>query len=211
MFSYLGNANNPPDSMLLGGDALEMKKLETIKGCIALNSSYPKQKLFVTDTRISKACVEAENWTEKDIKYAVGTVEKSTHVLKALFLVYGRDYCASKSCYEKLIGKIKNATQTAEDINFEQSTNELAHINKVDPLGRTYMRVRGMWGSEHIKYDVTTSFNMVALIPIEKWNSFDNIDLIKSLDCITLQQITVCDPDNPANLNQSILVKYTIR
>lgn len=28
-------------------------------------------------------------------------------------------------------------------------SKELGHINKVDPLGVTYMRVRGMWGIDN--------------------------------------------------------------
>ena len=45
-FSYLGNQNNPPDAMLHGGDAIEIKKIENKNSALALNSSYPKAKLF---------------------------------------------------------------------------------------------------------------------------------------------------------------------
>ncbi len=31
VFSYLGNTNNPPDSILKGGDAIEVKKIENKK------------------------------------------------------------------------------------------------------------------------------------------------------------------------------------
>ncbi|NLC93251.1 MAG: NgoPII family restriction endonuclease, partial [Treponema sp.] len=40
-FSYLGNQNNPPDIMLWGGDAIEVKKIESKSAALALNSSYP--------------------------------------------------------------------------------------------------------------------------------------------------------------------------
>ena len=45
VFSYLGNNSNPPDAMLRGGDAIEIKKLETDSKELALNSSYPKHTL----------------------------------------------------------------------------------------------------------------------------------------------------------------------
>ena len=45
-FSYQGNKNNPPDLILKNSDAIEIKKLESKSSAIALNSSYPKAKLF---------------------------------------------------------------------------------------------------------------------------------------------------------------------
>ncbi|CUU71099.1 NgoPII restriction endonuclease [Campylobacter hyointestinalis] len=37
VFSYIGNNNNPPDFMLRGGDAIEVKKIENANSTIALN------------------------------------------------------------------------------------------------------------------------------------------------------------------------------
>ena len=39
VFSYSGNANNPPDLMLKNGDAVEIKKIESLGASIALNLS----------------------------------------------------------------------------------------------------------------------------------------------------------------------------
>ncbi|MEM9926994.1 MAG: NgoPII family restriction endonuclease, partial [Cyanobacteria bacterium P01_D01_bin.50] len=36
-FSYIGNQNNPPDLILKNGDAIEVKKIESLKSSIALN------------------------------------------------------------------------------------------------------------------------------------------------------------------------------
>lgn len=102
-FSYLGNQNNPPDAMLHGGDAIEIKKIENKNSALTLNSSYPKAKLFSDSPMISKACKECENWTVKDIIYAVGVLNKETQSLDSLAFVYGEDYCANKEVYEKLI------------------------------------------------------------------------------------------------------------
>ena len=41
-FSWLGNQNHPPDIMIKGGDAIEVKKTQSANSDLALNSSYPK-------------------------------------------------------------------------------------------------------------------------------------------------------------------------
>ncbi len=88
-FSYLGNDANPPDVMLKGGDAIEVKKIQSNHATLALNSSYPKHTLLKTNPMLSKACREAEDWREKDIIYAVGVVNNNR--VKHLCMVYGRD------------------------------------------------------------------------------------------------------------------------
>ena len=52
-FSYLGNQNNPPDSILYLGDAIEVKKIESKNASLALNSSYPKHKLYADSKLIT--------------------------------------------------------------------------------------------------------------------------------------------------------------
>ncbi|MDQ7058789.1 MAG: NgoPII family restriction endonuclease [Ghiorsea sp.] len=59
-FSYGGNANNIPDAMILGGDAIEVKKVESFNSGIPLNSSYPKDKLYADDHRINQTCRNSE-------------------------------------------------------------------------------------------------------------------------------------------------------
>ncbi len=46
IFSYLGNQNNPPDIMLKKGDAIKIKKIESRNSALALNSSFPKSRLY---------------------------------------------------------------------------------------------------------------------------------------------------------------------
>ena len=92
VFSWLGNGHNPPDAMLCGGDAIEIKKIESDNADLALNSSYPKHVLLNSDPMISKACKNAENWIQKDMIYAVGVVNKRNNKLKHLCMVYGLDY-----------------------------------------------------------------------------------------------------------------------
>ena len=62
-YSYQGNKNNPPDLMLKNSDGIEVKKLESKNSAIALNSSYPKAKLYANSPMITTACKNCEEWS----------------------------------------------------------------------------------------------------------------------------------------------------
>lgn len=220
-FSYLGNSNNPPDAMLWYGDAIEMKKLESENGSMPLNSSYPKHKVYSSDPMINQACKDAETWTEKDIIYAVGIFEKNTTKLKSLAFVYGEDYCASKSVYEKIKTIIKNGVETIPGIEFTES-RELGHVNKVDPLGITYLRVRGMWGIENpftvfnyiYKRKIENDFNFMCIINNQKYATFENTYELENLSKVNqnlkIQDVKIKNPDNPARLVEAKLITFGI-
>jgi hypothetical protein len=219
VFSYLGNNSNPPDAMLLNGDAIEVKKIESETAALALNSSYPKHTVKASDPMISAASKRAENWTEKDIIYAVGVVRNNN--LKHLCMVYGSDYCASSECYSRIKTTIKNGVETIPGIEFAES-RELGHINKVDPLGITYMRVRGMWGIENpwevfsyvYKRNQQKNFNFMCIINNEKWATFDNTSELEALSKnnanLTISDIKIKNPDNPALLVDAKLIAFSI-
>lgn len=219
VFSYLGNNSNPPDGMLKGGDAIEVKKIESANSALALNSSYPKHKLYADSPMISKACKTAEEWTEKDIIYAVGVVNDDS--IKHLSFVYGLDYAASDEVYSRIKQKIKYGVETIPDVEFSD-TKELGRVNKVDPLGITYLRVRGMWGIENpftvfdyvYERDFDRDFNFMCIINDEKFNTFENkqdlIDLCKETEGLTISDIKIKNPDNPAQLKNAKLITYTI-
>ncbi|MBO4468675.1 MAG: NgoPII family restriction endonuclease [Clostridia bacterium] len=217
VFSYLGNNSNPPDAMLRGGDAIETKKIESNGASLALNSSYPKHNLKSNSPMISSACRSAEDWTEKDMIYAVGIMNGNQ--LKHLAMVYGLDYCASEECYSRIKKTIKSGVEAIPGVEFAE-TKELGHINKVDPLGITYMRVRGMWGIENpwrvfeyvYKRDFTKSFNFMCIINETKWNTFDNTDLITSLNDhgFEIRDVRIKNPDNPARLVNAKLIMFSL-
>ncbi|OOF39768.1 restriction endonuclease [Rodentibacter mrazii] len=216
-FSYLGNNSNPPDAMLKNGDAIEVKKIENNHSALALNSSYPKAKLFSHSTMISNACRQAENWKEKDIIYSVGIIDGRN--LKHLCMVYGIDYCADEECYLRIKSTIKNGVESIPNVEFSE-TKELGRVNKVDPLGITYLRVRGMWGIENpwtvfsaiYQRDFYRTFNFMAIINDEKWNSFDNIQELLDLqdDKLSIIDVKIQNPNNPAQLKNAKLVTYYI-
>lgn len=217
VFSYLGNNSNPPDAMLKNGDAIEVKKIESDNAALALNNSYPKHTLLSSSPMISSACKSAENWTEKDIIYTVGVVKQNN--LKHLCMVYGLDYCASEECYSRIKYTIKNGVEAISGVEFAE-TRELGHINKVDPLGITYMRIRGMWGIENpwkvfnyvYKRDMSKEFTFMCIINEAKWNTFDNTQelsgLVQIIQGLSITDIKVKNPDNPAQLNNAKLICF---
>lgn len=219
VFSYLGNQNNPPDSMIRGGDAIEVKKIESNDAPLALNSSYPKAKLFADSPMIKKACRTCEDWTVKDMIYAVGVTD--TNNLKSLALVYGDDYCAEKSVYEQIKSFIKAGVESINGVEFSE-TKELGRVNRVDPLGITYLRVRGMWGIENpfsvfdyiYKRDHSKKFNFMALINNEKFYSFDNYteleELCDKIPNLNIKNVKIKNPNNPAQLKEAKLITFTV-
>lgn len=100
VFSYAGNQNNPPDLILRNGDAIETKKVQSPTSALALNSSYPKDKLYSNNPMLTQACKNCESWTMKDIIYVIGYTSDTN--LKCLWLVYGDCFAADKEVYEKI-------------------------------------------------------------------------------------------------------------
>ena len=219
VFSYLGNTNNPPDSILRDGDAIEVKKIENKSSSLALNSSYPKAKLYSNSSMITDACRNCEEWKEKDIIYAIGTCEKNK--LTSLIFVYGEDYAAENKIYENVKNKIKLGIETINGLEFSE-TNEIGRVNRVDPLGITYFRIRGMWGIENpvkvfdyiYKRDDSKQFNFMALINEDKYLSFSNTkeleDLEKENKNLEIKDVRIKNPNNPAQLKKAKLITFKI-
>ena len=210
-FSYIGNTTNPPDLILKNGDAIEIKKIETMGSELALNSSYPKSKIYANSQMITNACRQCENWQEKDMWYIVGVVDKK-NTLKSLYIVFGLDYCASSEIYERVKSSIKNGVLDIPNIEFSE-TKELGRINKVDPLGITYLRIRGMWGIQnplrvfHEIYSLKkSSFNFFALMNEEKYISMGGLTNNK----LNIKDVKIKNPDNPAQLKKAKLITFSI-
>jgi hypothetical protein len=210
IFSYLGNQNNPPDLIINGGDAYEIKKIQTLRASLALNNSPPKDRLFKSDPRITQHCrdIEGGNWVSKEIFYVVGCSQSGK--LKHLFLVHGRCYAAEKEVYEKKASRLKSNIDAFFKSEGLESTKtiELGRINRMDPLGITNFRVRGMWEIENplrvFSYvyglDERKSFSLAAILTKEKYNSYPKGDIadLENDSKITSISVKVKDPNNPA-------------
>jgi len=212
-FSYLGNQNNPPDIILKNGDAIEVKKIQSKGATIALNSSYPKHKLYANDSKITDACRQCENWNVKDIIYAIGVTNDKN--LQNLWLIYGDCYAASREIYTRIGQTIKQGVSDITDIEFAE-TKELGRVNRIDPLGITNLRIRGMWHIDNplrVFQDVynineQNRFSLVCIIRQEKYESFGVLDKdkIRNHHRIAIQDIKIKNPDNPAQLINAKLI-----
>lgn len=213
VFSLLGNQNNPPDAIIRGGDAYEIKKIQTLAASLALNSSSPKDRLHRNDPRITGACRNCEggNWNEKDMFYVVGCTQNSK--IKYLFFVQGRCYSAESEVYERIVTRLKagiEGTAKSGGIEGSSQTVELGRINKVDPLGITNLRVRGMWMIENplrvfsyiYRLETGKLFSLIALMLKAKYDSFAEEDKngLKKDNRIELKTVRIKNPNNPAEM-----------
>ena len=136
-------------------------------------------------------------------------------------MIYGRDYCAAAECYNKIRQKIKSGVEEISGVEFAQ-TRELGRVNRVDPLGITYLRVRGMWHIENpwkvfsyiYRRNLAADFNFMCVINLEKWNTLENrsklLELQKNFPALKISDVKIKNPDNPAKLNAAKLITYEI-
>ena len=217
VFSYEGSKRMPPDLMIRGGDAIEVKKVETLNTELQLNSSYPKAKLFSDSNLINKHCRTCEDWVEKDIIYTIGHVLKKSKKLSSLWLVYGSIYAADAAVYTSLKDILTESLENTEGINFSP-TNEIGRVNYVDPLKITNLRIRGMWllkpplkVFDYIhQYSTDRDFQCIAIIPKSKYDSFNEISRkkLEELSSVKIYDEKVQDPNNPVNLIDCKVIRY---
>lgn len=219
VFSYMGNATNPPDSMLKNvGDAIEVKKLQGIND-LALNSSHPKRTLKIDNPKINSHCRDCEKWSERDMLYVIGVCD--TKKIKQLCMVYGTEYCADIETYTRIENVVKEGLQSIENVELAQ-TNELGRLNKVDPLGITNMRIRGMWTIMNplkvFNYvyipNSSKTFNFMCLINCKKYATLSNVKDLESLtneiSDLNIKDVKVKNPNNPAQLIECKLITFAI-
>lgn len=219
IYSYEGNQNNPPDLMLKSSDAIEVKKLQSKNSAIVLNSSYPKAKLYADSPMITKACKECEAWDVKDIIYAVGYTNDNS--LKSLWLVYGDCFCADKETYERIKNTISGGVNSIADVEFTQ-TKELGKVKKVDPLGITDLRIRGMWHINNpnktfdyvYEYDESKDFQLICLLKKEKYNTLpaEDREVLENLNnnSVEVKDIKIKNPNNPIQLIDAKLLVFKV-
>lgn len=221
VLSYTGTQNHPPDFMIRGGDAFEIKKLESFAGSIQLNSSPPRAKLRADDPMITAECknCESPSWAEKDLFYAIGAVIGSK--LECLTFVQGACYAAENNYYGKILRELKNNVDSALDsLNLEKdsSTKELGRVNNADPLGISLLRVRGVWiiknplkvFEEELRYS-ENKFNLFAIIEKGKYDSFPKEDTaeLEINKNIIKREIKIKDPNTSGKTMDAILISFT--
>ncbi len=219
VFSYLGNQTNPPDAMLKGNDAIEIKKINSLGVLkLQLNSSYPKNKLHSDNPKISAECRNCENpaWKEKDMLYVVGQVDGRK--LRNIFFIYGCIYCDAAQVYEGVENAIKAGIESLDSVELAE-TKELGRVNSVDHLGISDLRVRGMWlinsPFQYFDYlipDTDSAFRLIALIPEDKFDSFTNkAEFVKFCEdnAVSITDVDLEEPKNPAELIKTKLITFS--
>lgn len=138
----------------------------------------------------------------------MGHIPKDTKQLKSLWFVYGTCYAASEDVYQSIETRIKQSLEEIDDLSISIDTNELGRVNNIDSLNITYLRIRGMWVIQHPSkvfdelYEQTDEiFSLIAIIPIEKYNSFPEEDrnIIETTTTITVTNEVISDPNNAAD------------
>lgn len=217
VFSWLGNQNHPPDIMIRTGDAIEVKKTQSVNSDLALNSSYPKSTIQSNSTLITQECRDCEEWVEKDLIYCIG--HTSNEKINSLWMVYGSIYAANHETYQIIKQKISTGINEIPNVELAE-TNELGRVNRVDPLGITNLRIRGMWQIQnprrvfnYLHKPSNSNFELVVIIPATKYNSFP-ISSIKKLEllnntALTITNVKVKNPNNPAKLIDAKLIVFT--
>lgn len=205
-FSYLGNQNNPPDIIIRNGDAIEVKKLESQNSAIALNSSYPKDKLYFHSPMITEACRNCEEWKEKDLLYSVGVA--SNTILKSLWFVYGDCYAAVSDLYNKKRESIE------DDLSFIKNSIKYCIFNKIDNLAITSLDSNQNWFIKSLQevfnyLENIDKFDINCIIPLHKYLSFpvENITEVESNKKISIKNIQIKSPNNPAKLLSAKLLQ----
>ncbi|MEM3846109.1 MAG: NgoPII family restriction endonuclease [Candidatus Parvarchaeota archaeon] len=230
-FSYLGNQNNAVDAIAKGGDAFEIKKIESrpgsqVAGKIALNNSPPKDVLHRDDPRLRKDVREIDGgkWDQKDLFYVVGST--SDNKVNSLYFVQGTCYAARSEVYQDVFKEVKRrVSQTVQGSGMEfQSTKELGRVHRVDPLGITDFRLRGMWeiknpadvfesiaplesNAKFTCYAIMEEAKYKEILSLQKMESTDFLQAIDGNQFVSVKREQVKDPNNPAKLKDAVLIK----
>lgn len=205
VFSWCGSQNHPPDIMLRQGDAIEVKKTQSALSDLALNSSYPKATLRSDSEMITQSCRDCEEWSEKELIYCVG--HTSDDSIKSLWMVYGSIYAANDETYRIIKQKISEGINEIPNTELAE-TKELGRVNKVDSLGITNLRIRGMWQLQnprktfhYLHTPSASTFELVAIIPTSKYTQFPSSSRarIEHLNNprLEIRESSVKDPNDP--------------
>ena len=222
VFSYLGNPKNPPDLIIRDGDAIEVKKIESFKSEIPLNSSYPKSKLFADDPMILDSCrsVDGGNWEAKDLIYVIGVVKENK--LKRLWLIVGDCLAADYQMYKQIRDKIIIETERICDIELSKN-RELGRFKKLDPFGIAYSQISGVWRISNpvniynylnIDYNEEANLQIIAIMTAKKYRSFPQSDLdaiskiATEVTNLEIRDVQINSPNNTADLIDVKLITY---
>jgi hypothetical protein len=214
---YHGNSSNPPDIVIGGEDEIvvEVKKSDSYRAELQLNSSMPHSKFDAKDSRIKKECKKLLGDRELDMLYVVGSFLKQKKQIRHLAMVYGSIYCAEKSKYETIDyivrSKIRELSdtliETIPTAQLDTESNELGKLKNIDPKGYCNLRVRGMYtyASPYVVFNEEfksrkSIFDLFVVIPDDIFQKFGNkekfLEFAKDKKGFNIERIKYPDPND---------------
>lgn len=196
-FSYLGGKNSPPDAIISGGEAIEIKKQENMSfGDISLNSSHPSDFLYNESSLINRECRECESsWDKKHMVYSILNFDAKAKELKSVWFIYGNCFAAKKETYQKIKEAIKEAIANLSNLSLSE-TNELGKVLNIDDMGITSLRVRGMWNISHPEKIFKTYLKDLDLNKKTVYKLLMLEEDFKNLDTFTLKEVDIAIKEN---------------
>lgn len=227
-FSYQGSDNNPPDVMFKGGnkgDAFEFKKTQSLSASLPLNSSFPKNKLFISSPGLLDSCITCEHWSERNFYYIIGQLKPNDQRVASLWVVDGELMAGEHTVYETIFSNLQNTVSSFVASNNLERINsvELGRLRGIDELNKTVLRVRSMWELETPQKSFKDVEGVIldpqksvlhALIMDSKWQDYPPesqqlINALVGLSGFTLKQnIELPDPKNKDNKLKCHLIRF---
>jgi hypothetical protein len=213
---YHGNESNPPDIIIGGKDEIvvEVKKSDSYRAELQLNSSIPHSKFDAKDSRITKECENRLSDRELDMLYVVGAF-KTKKQIRHLAMVYGSIYCAEKSRYETIDSIVRSKIKELSNIlsksfptvQLDTETNELGKLKNIDTKGYCDLRIRGMYtyASPYVVFNEEfksrkSIFDLFAVIPDDIFQKFGNkekfLEFAKNKKGFTIERTNYPDPND---------------
>lgn len=201
IFSYSGTSRIPPDRIIKNGDAIIIKSIDNILDNIIFYDTHPQNVLINSSPSLNKYCRDCEPWEEKDIIYTITHRINNQKKLSTIWLIYGSIYLANKKTY--------------------LSTKN--QLTKIDPLNNTSINIPNIWNVKSpvevfdyaYPYESNLSFQLVAIIPSYKYDSFtqasrDKIEKSNNSD-LKIKRVNIKNPNNPIDLIPCKLITYKIQ
>lgn len=212
IFSFHGGVSNPPDVMIRNSLAAEVKKIESPRSSLQLNSSWPIRTLYSDDQHITQDCKDAEDWNEKPFVFIVGRVNPSTKSVQSLSIVDGRCLSDFEAVYIDLIVK----AQEQMLVLGSSQTKEIGKFNSVDALSRTSLRVRPMFSlvnpsvafSDIFQEETGNKFVLNVLVPETTYDSFSNAERVRIESFNSELNVVRTDIDDPTGSSSRMKVVH---
>jgi hypothetical protein len=134
--------------------------------------------------------------------------------------VYGNCYAADKEIYTRVSKGLITGIAAIPDVEFTP-TKELARVNKVDPLGITDLRVRGMWhiqSPNRVYSRIKKTYPTPSLHAILLKSKFQKLQAAigskltdELVSAYLVKEVAIANPNNPAQQLEAIYISAALQ